>query len=266
MSSAFLRAYLDRIGQPESGPPTTDTLRRLHAAHVDAIPFENLDILLGRGIHLDLDHLREKLIARRRGGYCFEQNTLFLAALEAVGFTTAALEARVRTGASSLLPRTHMAIVVTIGAEQWLADVGFGGEGLREPVRLTGDETPFSAGLAHRVVREGDLLVLQGRHVLDAAWSDQYAFTLQPAHPVDFEVANWYTSTHPTSRFVRTLTAQRVTPDVRHVLRYPRLSEIDERGVRTREIGREELMPLLRGVFGVDLPDNTVFPAIDRAG
>ena len=262
MASTLLDAYLTRVGLPAAGDPDLAALRRLHAAHVNAIPFENLDILLGRGVRLDLDALRGKLIAQKRGGYCFEHNTLFLAVLQEVGFTAVPLEARVR-GGGVLRPRTHMVIGVDIGGQAWLADVGFGGEGPREPVLMRGEETTASSGLAYRIVQDDDALVLQMRR--DTAWSDQYAFLTRPVHPVDFEVANWYTSTHPTSPFVRTLTAQRTTRDVRYLLRYPTYTEIRAADTRTHDITREELLPLLRNVFLIDLPNDTVFPAIDSS-
>jgi N-hydroxyarylamine O-acetyltransferase len=257
---ALLDAYLRRIGLSDRGGPDVGNLRRLHAAHVEAIPFENLDILLGRGITLDVEYLRAKLIERGRGGYCFEQNTLFLAILRELGYLASPMEARVRVGSPDLRPRTHMVLVVETGGAQWLADVGFGGEGPVEPVPMGGGSV-LSAGLEYRVVEEGPQRVLQ--MLRGSAWIDQYAFLPQPVHPVDFEVANWYTSTHPQSPFVRTLTAQRSTPAVRYVLRYPVYTEIRGADITTREITRGELLPLLREIFLIDLPDATTFPAID---
>lgn len=260
MASPLLDSYLQRVGLDAAGTPDLATLRRLHAAHAAAIPFENLDILLGRGIHLDLERLRAKLIGARRGGYCFEQNTLFLAVLREIGFSAVALEARVLVDATVVRPRTHMVLEVTVRGEAWLADVGFGGEGPIEPVPMDNLRTPV-AGSCYRVIARG------GGHVLQMAtvrgWDDQYVFLPQPVHPVDMEVANWYTSTHPQSRFVRTLTAQRATCDVRHVLRYPTYTEIRSGLSTSRTIDRAELLPLLRDVFGIDLPEDTTFPAID---
>lgn len=261
MPSPFLEAYLDRIGLAAPVSPDLDTLRRLHVAHVAGIPFENLDILLGRGIHLDLERLHHKMVAQRRGGYCFEQNTLFLAVLRESGFTATPMEARVRVGSATVRPRTHMVLAVNIEGQEWLADVGFGGEGPHEPVPMRGADTTPSAGLSYRIVEEGDARVLQMRRAME--WADQYAFLPQAVHPVDFEVANWFTSTHPQSPFVRTLTAQRTTHDVRYVLRYPTYMEIRDAETRTREIDRRELLPLLREVFLIDLPDETLFPPID---
>lgn len=263
MPSAFLDSYLKRIGLSEAGPPGLDTLRRLHVAHLESIPFENLDIQLGRSIVLDLDRLHDKLIARRRGGYCFEQNTLFLAVLRELGFAAIAMEARVRIGTRAIRPRTHMVLGIEIDEGHWLADVGFGGDGPLEPVPMHAGAAIASSGLAYRVVEEDDERVLQMRR--GSEWTDQYAFLPRPAHPVDFELGNWFTSTHPESRFVRTLTAQRTTRDVRYILRYPTYSEVRDSGVLTRDINRGELLPLLREVFRIELPDDTVFPTIDTA-
>ena len=154
-----------------------------------------------------------------------------------------------------------MVLTVPLAGVPWLADVGFGAEGLCEPVPMDGLTTVASAGLTYRVVEDGNLRVLQMRR--DGDWEDQYAFAFEPVHPVDFEVGNWFTSTYPQSPFVRTLTAQRATRDVRYVLRYPTFTEIRDSGIEARDIRRDELMPLLRRVFLIDLPDDTVFPAID---
>jgi len=254
----MLDAYLTRIGVARPQKATLSALRELHSAHVSAIPFENLDILLGAGISLDLDHIYAKLVGKRRGGYCFEQNTLFLNILREVGFVATPMEARVRIGATAVRPRTHMVLVVRIGEGEWLADVGFGGEGPIEPVAIDARE---SSDPVHRVVSEGPERVLQIRSA--GTWTDLYGFLPQAVHGVDFEVANWYTSTYPESPFVRTLTAQRTTRDVRYILRYPTYSEIRGGDVRTREISRRELVPLLRDVFLIDVPADTRFSAID---
>src|SRR5262245_53404654 len=129
-----LDADRHRIGYTGPLTPTRETLAGLHLAHATHIPFENLDILLGRPIRLDLEALQAKLVRGRRGGYCFEQNTLFAAALERVGFPVTRLAARVRLGATGVRPRTHMLLKVDLEGASFLADVGFGGEGLLQPL------------------------------------------------------------------------------------------------------------------------------------
>jgi N-hydroxyarylamine O-acetyltransferase len=261
MHAPPLDAYFTRIALPPQPRPDLASLHAIQAAHVSAIPFENLDILLGRGVRLDLDALHAKLIAQRRGGYCFEHNTLLLAILRALGYDARPVEARVRTGEARVRPRTHMAIVVRVDDGEWLVDAGFGGEGPRLPVSRRGEVTE-DGGLEFRVTREGAAWVLQMRAAADA-WRDQYAFLDTAVEPVDFEVANWFTSTHPVSPFVRTLTAQRATSEGRYVLRYPAYTETRGGQTRVREIVRAELGPVLRDVFLIDLPIDTRFPIID---
>ncbi|HEX4845653.1 MAG TPA: arylamine N-acetyltransferase, partial [Geothrix sp.] len=135
MSVEFdLDAYFERVGFGGEPKASLDTLFALHFAHATRVPFENLDIQMGLPIRLDLPSLQDKLVRRRRGGYCFEQNTLFLAALKVIGFDVIACEARVRLGAPDILPRTHMLLLVRMEEAFWLSDVGFGGEGLLWPV------------------------------------------------------------------------------------------------------------------------------------
>ena len=129
-----LPAYLRRIEYAGERKASHVALEALHQAHVTHIPFENLDILLGRAIALDLDSLQAKLVAGRRGGYCFEQNLLFAAVLRAFGFTVTQLAARVRLGSDILRARTHMTLQVEVDGGRWLADVGFGGAGPLLPV------------------------------------------------------------------------------------------------------------------------------------
>jgi N-hydroxyarylamine O-acetyltransferase len=147
-----LDAYLQRIGYAGSHTPSRATLDALHLAHATHIPFENLDILLGRPIRLDLASLQAKLVAGRRGGYCFEQNRLFAAALEALGFAVTPLAARVRFGTTSILPRTHMTLQVEVDGSRVLADVGFGVFGLLLPVSLeqTGESRQFAWDISGR--------------------------------------------------------------------------------------------------------------------
>lgn len=259
-----LSGYLARIRQPSVTGADAATLARLHRAHLAAIPFENLDIQMGRLIALDAVSLQEALVLRRRGGYCFQQNALFRLALSALGFTVHAREARVRFAATlPVPPRTHMVLVVPIDGVDWLVDVGFGANGIVEPLRLDGT-TATQDGWMFRVKREARLHVLQRRD--GDRWLDLYAFTDDDAATIDYVVGNWYTSTHPDSKFVRTLTAQRMIGNVRHQLRDLSYSVARQGGEwQTRTITREELIPLLREVFGLDVPEDARFRALDRA-
>lgn len=256
-----LSRYLARVGVAGPLAPDRATLARLHRAHLAAIPFENLDVRLGRPVGLDLASLEAQLVARRRGGYCFQQNSLFAAALRAVGFSVATLEARVRPpGAPAQLPRTHMLLRVELPAGGWLADVGFGGDGPLDPVPLDGTASE-QPGDAFRVVTEaGGTIALQRRG--EAGWADLYAFRPEPALPVDFQVAHHFTSTFPRSPFVTTLTVQRATPAARETLRGRTLTVRRGAEVESRELADEEVVAAVRERFGLDVTAEDVLAAL----
>ena len=257
-----LSAYLARIGQPRVSGADGATLARLHRAHLAAIPFENLDIQMGLPIELDAVSLQAALILRRRGGYCFQQNALFRLALNALGFTPHAREARVRFAATlPVPPRTHMVLVVPIDGVDWLVDVGFGANGIVEPLPLDATETTQD-GWVFRVASEGRLHILQRRD--GDQWLDLYAFADDDAATIDYVIGNWYTSTHPDSKFVRTLTAQRMIGNARHQLRNLSYSVARQGGEwQTRTVTRQELIPLLRELFDLDVPEDARFRALD---
>jgi N-hydroxyarylamine O-acetyltransferase len=252
-----LDAYLARVGYEGPRSATAAVLADLHLAHATHIPFENLDILLGRPVRLDLEALQAKLVRGKRGGYCFEHNTLFAAALEHFGFRVTRLAARVRLGATRLLPRTHMLLKVSVGGEPWLADVGFGAGGPLHPVPLEAARVTRQFGRDYRLVEEAGLWVLQSQQ--GAAWQDLYAFTLEPQHPVDFEMANHYTSTHPSSRFVQTVIAQLATPEARYIV-WDRTLTVERGGESVGSpLEDEALLRVLSEIFGLDFPPGTRF-------
>lgn len=261
MAALDLRSYLNRIGFAGATAPSVDILKALHHAHIEAIPFENLEIQMGGSIALDLATLQAKMVQRRRGGYCFEQNTLFSTALRSIGFDVETCEARVRQGADGATrPRTHMVLKVHCEGVTWLADVGFGGDGLIEPIPMDGRPLE-QAGIQYRVAREDSLRVLQ--RSVAGRWEDLYAVQPEPVFPVDYEAGNWLTSTHPQSPFVLNVTAQRLVNGTRHILRNLTYSIARGADVQTREITRAELVPLLRETFGIDVPDDARFRALD---
>jgi N-hydroxyarylamine O-acetyltransferase len=252
-----LKAYFDRIEYGGATSPALHVLEALHFAHATHLPFENLDILLGKPVLLDMASLQAKLVRGRRGGYCFEHNLLFAAALERLGFTVRRLAARVRYRTRGLTPLTHMVLVVEVGNEPWLADVGFGAEGLLLPVPLDGRPAAQYAW-SYRVVEEGGARVLQSFR--DGSWGDLYAFTLEPRHFVDYVMANYFTSTYPESPFVQNLTVQLPTPQVRYVLRNRDL--LEDRGASTsmRILSDDnEIVKVLREIFGLAFPRGTRF-------
>jgi N-hydroxyarylamine O-acetyltransferase len=255
--------YSKRLGYSGAAGPDLATLIGLHRAHIAAIPFENLDIQMGRTVQLDPDALQAKMVGQRRGGYCFEQNSLFMLALQSIGFAPQTREARVRQDTGGLMrPRTHMVLTVPCDGCEWLADVGFGGDGLLEPIALDGRPTE-QAGVVYRVAAEDQVRVLQRRIAGGGGWEDLYALMPDPVHPIDFEVGNWFTSTHPRSPFVLNLTAQRIVGDTRHTLRNLTYSMTRGTAVQVREITRQEVVPLLRDTFGLEVPEGATFRALD---
>jgi N-hydroxyarylamine O-acetyltransferase len=192
-----LDAYLDRIGL--AGRPT---LAEMHRAHATSIPFENLDPRRGVPVSLALDDLQRKLVAERRGGYCFEQNLLFKGALEALGARVELMLARVRIGAEPGVtrPRSHLLLRVELDGSRWHADVGFGMGTPLEPLPFGPGSEHEQSGWSFRVVAEGEELVLQA--VDGGTWFDLYAFRAEAVPMVDVETSNWFTSTHPRSPFV----------------------------------------------------------------
>jgi N-hydroxyarylamine O-acetyltransferase len=245
--------YLERIGVTPPLGAGAAAIRRLHLAHRESFLFENLSIQTGGRISLALADLERKFLDDGRGGYCFEHNLLFAAALGDLGFIPTTLLARVRRGPPERWTRTHMVLRVPIDGEPWLADVGFGGLGLLEPIPLRPGATSTQGGLTYTLRRDDYLWVLSMR---DAAASsmDLYEFADDPQTPWDVEVANHFTSTHPDSVFRRTLTIQRTRGDERTILRNGTLTRYREGTVAEEPIERERLREVARDVFGLELP------------
>lgn len=251
-----IERYLERIGY--SGPldVSPETLRALHLAHVTHIPFENVDVLLGRGIDLDPAALQQKLVASPRGGYCFEHNLLFSGVLQALGFDVTLLSARVRFGAAGAVrPRTHMLLLVSVAGSRWIADVGFGSDGLVTPVPFSPDAEALQGLRTYRIVPEGSWWVMQSKRA--GEWIDLYAFTLDAHERIDYEVLNHYTATHPRSIFRSLLLAQYSSLDRRALLRNRELTVETASGTTTRTLSADEVLRELRDTFGVQLPPGT---------
>lgn len=205
-------AWLHRIGHAGPRAPTLPTLRAVIAAHTATIPFENIDVLLGRPPKLDLPSLQRKLIASERGGYCFEQNMLLHAGLVALGFRVTRLLARVIRGmaADASGPATHMMLRVDLPEGPFLADVGYGNQTPTAPLEFRPSIEQTTPHDTMRLLPVGEELVLQVK--LGPDWLNVYRISPLPRLPVDFDVANWFTATHPASPFVSNLIASRPGP------------------------------------------------------
>ena len=214
-----LDAYFRRIGYSGPREASLATLRELHNLHPQAIPFENLDPLLGRPVRLDPASLQAKLVAGGRGGYCFEHNSLFAGVLRALGFKVQEATARVRWSVPPGVktPRTHCLLFVEAEGEDYLVDVGFGGNVLTAPLRLNSRDEQTTPHEPFRLVDEGDRVVEEAK--INGAWTPLYAFDFADTHPADYEMGNWFTSAHPNSIFVNGLMGARAEPGRRYALR-----------------------------------------------
>lgn len=261
--TSLMAAYLQRLSIGGALSPTYGTLCGLQHAHMLTIPFENIDVLMGRPIRLELDAIRDKLLLHKRGGYCFEHNVLFRAVLTELGFETAALAGRVHMGTpAGVVPaRTHMLLRVELPEGPFIADAA--GLGPRHPIPLhRGAESVFGHE-HHRLQRVGDDWLLQQK--IEGNWVDIYSFTLEARHPVDVEVHNHYTSTHPRSRFVQHLLVRRATVEGNLFVRDDQVVVVNEQGsTRSTLTSRQELYELLRDQFSLDVPEvkRLVVPAV----
>ncbi|MEV0094438.1 arylamine N-acetyltransferase [Streptomyces sp. NPDC050738] len=248
-----LEAYFARIGHQGGTAPTVATLRALHRAHVAAIPFENLDVALGRNVPLDMKSLQDKLVRQRRGGYCYEQNSLLAAVLERLGFAVSARGARNRTRGPGRLPVTHALLVVAVEGEQWLVDAGFGAQGVLEPVALRDSVRVEQGGWTFGIGREDEGITVL-KSLRPEGWKDLYAFAPQALYPADFTVMNHYSSTHPLSKFVGQIVAQRHLPGERVTLVRDELTVVRAEGSSDqRTVSVRDLPGILQSVFGIEL-------------
>lgn len=253
-----LDRYLARIGYDGPLQPDLTTLTALHAAHVGAIPFEGLNPLLRHPVVLDLASLQQKLVEQRRGGYCYEQNAILRAALQAIGFNVTGLGGRVRWNAppdSPLGPKTHMLLRVDLPDGPYLADVGFGACMLDAPLRLVADIEQSTAMGTYRLTEADGLLWLAAKRT--AGWRTMYVFDLVPQLRSDYELGNWYTSTNPAVPFPTTLVMERVKDGRRYKLvnRHLIVEAHDGEQVSTRTLeSAGELRQVLDETFNVASP------------
>jgi arylamine N-acetyltransferase len=214
-----LEAYLARIDVPHARQPDLDTLRAIVAGHARTIAFENLNPFTGRDVLLDAESLTAKLVHGGRGGYCFEQNLLLRGALDALGYRTTGLAARVMWGRppdAPFTPRGHMLLRVDLDEGPHLVDVGFGGLTLTGVLRLEPEVEQATPHEPFRLWPDGDYLQMQA--LVGGQWRPLYRFDLVEQFPVDYEVSNWYLSHNPASHFVTGLMAARPDTDRRYAL------------------------------------------------
>lgn len=254
-----LQRYFDRIGYAGEARPDLATVAAVLRRQLHSVPFENLDVRAGKPISLVPEDIVDKLVHRRRGGYCYEINGLFAMALEALGVPYRFVGCRPMTY-HSRRPRTHMAILAMLDGEEWLCDAGFGSYGMRAPMRLAGtgevrqDDDAFELlRQDNGEFRDNDEYLFRTR--IDGKWTNQYSFDLAHHEWVDFLPANWFNSTHPETLFTTHLIVMRQTPEGRVILFDDRLKTVAHDLTTARVIAPDERDAVLRDLFGLDLPE-----------
>lgn len=249
-----ITAYLQRIQYHGKIDVSLETLKALHTGHVFNIPFENLDVFNKKPISLERDDLNKKMVVNKRGGYCFEMNGLFSDVLEQIGFQVTRLFARVWKDGFEQTGKTHQVLLVTIDDQDWLCDVGFGGNGPIAPILIEVGIEQEQFGKKYRIGLDPTFgYVLEYKQKGD--FEPVYAFTLEKCYPQDYIIANHFTATYPTSFFTHVLICTRPTEDGRITL-FDGLLKIDENESETEtELGSvEEIEGVLQNYFGICEP------------
>lgn len=251
-------AYLRRIGYDGPLAPTPETLRGLHRSHLLAVPFENLDISLRRPIALYRDRFFQKIVARRRGGFCYELNGLFAELLKSLGFEVTLLSARVTTKPDRVSPEfDHLTLLVTppstedVQPQRWLADVGFG-DSFVEPLRFQNGAEDSQCGMVYRLqeMSSGEWSVMR-RNLDDAKWKGMYDFSEVPRQLSEFSRMCRYHQTSPESGFTKGSICSIATLDGRKTLSDKQFI-VTRNGERTqRGVSKAEYDALLRSEFGI---------------
>lgn len=258
MSSKIdLDHYFQRIGFEDAPEADPNTLQKLHKLHTQSIPFENLDPLLGLPVKLDVESLQQKLVHNQRGGYCFENNLLFLHVLKTLGYEVRGITGRVvwNKPADAITSRTHMLNLVELDGMKYLCDVGFGGQTPTGPLLVEPNKVQRTPHEDCRIIEKNGGYLNQS--FIKNEWKNLYKFDLQRQYFVDYKLGNWYTSTHPDSHFTTDLTVARAGKNGRYVLHNNRfaihhLNDISEK----HDIKNiDELRRILDEFFNLSLPN-----------
>lgn len=256
-----LDAYFNRIGYTGSQDASLETLQQLHLLHPQAIPFENLSSFVAQGdansVSLDPEAVFDKLVVNGRGGYCFEQNLLFAEILTALGFEVSTHAARViwRGVEKSQAPRTHMLLKISLDGSSYIADVGFGGLTMTAPILLVSGSEQTSPHEKFRITSEDEPDTYTISALLGDTWKSMYVFDLSSQQAADYELANYYVSTHCESPFVNNLIVARPFKNGRHALMNNSYAKYTRDGQKIeKEISdKEELLSLLKDIFKIRL-------------
>jgi N-hydroxyarylamine O-acetyltransferase len=254
MSDIFnLNSYFERIDYRGSAEVSERALKDIHIAHTLNVPFENLDVFYRRPILLDGASLYKKIVKERRGGYCFEMNGIFSLVLQEMGFKVTNLLAKVSVDGMHYTTKTHQAILVETGGNRWVADVGFGNDGIIAPLVLEENTEQKQFAHTYRIITHSTLgYVLQKKK--EDSYYPLYAFTLDECSPEDFLMSNHFTATFPESFFLKMRMCTMPTKDGRITLTDEHFKVVKENDVMETPIANDsEFNTLLKEHFGLDL-------------
>lgn len=255
-SKIDLKAYFERIGYRGEPGTNLETLKELHRLHTRHIPFENINSFLGLPVKLDIPTLQEKMVFKRRGGYCFEQNVFFMEVLRSLGFTVRGLAGRVLWDKpeDEITRRTHMLLLIYLNNINYIADVGFGAMTLTGPIRL---EPGVEQSTPHESFRcekpEEGVYFLQA--YVKNTWKTLYRFGMGLEFLIDYEMANWFLSNYPESHFTTNLMVSRTDEGIRYTLHNKDLNVYRLNGENTHEQlhSPDEIKNKLEEVFDIDI-------------
>lgn len=257
-----LNKYLNRINYLlDKVDISITTLKELHRQHVFNIPFENIDIHLGKTISIEEKDIFNKIVTEHRGGYCFEMNGLFTMVLKKIGFQFVNLAARVVL-TSKYLARTHMVTIVQLNGTKWLCDVGFGSFGLIEPIPLECNVTYEQYSYKYQLIFDSlrNLYIFQ--YLFKDHWQDCYTFTMEPFYwNYDYYPMNWYCCTSPVTWFTHTIVCALKKPTCKFILYDDTLKIKHLDGTKTVEKFTDKLkyIEMLEKCFEIVIPKDSQF-------
>lgn len=259
-----IRLYLHRLGYSAPPAPTLDTLRTLQLRHTGTFTFENLSPLAGEPVLLDLESIQHKLLHERRGGYCYELNYLYMTLLQHLGYEVRGITGRVVMNApeGSWAARTHRLTLLTLDGVRYITDVGFGGMVPTAPMLLDTEDEQSTPHEPYRITQHDGSYTLHAK--VAGQWRAMYVFDLQRQGDIDYEIGNWYVSTHPQSPFLQRLMAARTGEGVRRTLNngsfaIHRMGGASERREITDPVA---LFDLLEHEFGIRVPSHPMLEEV----
>ena len=246
-----LNKYFDRIGWYPNGEDPCEQLTTLHMRHMISIPFENLDAYLNKSVSLAPDDIYEKIVLKKRGGYCFETNALLRLALDAMGFEVKSCSARVYREGTGYSGYLHRLEIVSIEKQRYLLDVGFGGTCFFTPVLLEEGLIQKQLLNTYRIVRS-DQVNFTVQYVKNGEFSDMLGFNDRPAVNEDFEISNYFTSSHPRSFFSGNIVCVIATENGRHSLLNNTLTILENGDSKKIAVTKDNLSNILKAYFNLE--------------